>query len=131
MWKQCNGYSADDSRGVSRDEIKAGSEGGPDKTEEPGLWTRRHQDPLRLQHDHSVENQEQRMDPPGNQPGRPQDRSRCGPRIGTCEREHSACNLQEVRLWHRRTRKGCAILEVLQEIAASASVQRGDEKQNP
>ena len=31
----------------------------------------------------------------------------------------------------RRTRKGCAISEVLQEIAASASVQRGDEKQNP
>ena len=99
MWKQCNGYSADDSRGVSRDEIKAGDEGSPDKTEEPGLWTRRHQDPLRLQHDHSVENQEQRMDPSGNQPGRPQDRRRCGPRIGTCEREHSACNLQEVRLW--------------------------------
>ena len=30
----------------------------------------------------------------------------------------------------RRTRKGCAISEVLQEIAASASVQQGDEKQN-
>ena len=29
----------------------------------------------------------------------------------------------------RRTRKGCAISEVLQEIAASASVQQGDEKQ--
>ena len=28
----------------------------------------------------------------------------------------------------RRTRKGCAISEVLQEIAASASVQQGDEK---
>ena len=32
------------------------------------------QDPLRLQHDHSVENQEQRMDPSGNQSGRSQDR---------------------------------------------------------
>ncbi len=31
---------------------------------------------------------------------------------------------------HRRTRKGCAISEVLQEIAASASVQQGDEKEN-
>lgn len=30
----------------------------------------------------------------------------------------------------RRTRKGCAISEVLQEIAASASVQQGDEKEN-
>ena len=31
---------------------------------------------------------------------------------------------------HRlRARKGCAISEVLQEIAASASVQQGDEKQ--
>ena len=30
----------------------------------------------------------------------------------------------------RRTRKGCAISEVLQEIAASASVQKGDEKEN-
>ena len=30
----------------------------------------------------------------------------------------------------RRTRKGCAISEVLQEIAASASVQPGDEKEN-
>lgn len=30
----------------------------------------------------------------------------------------------------RRTRKGCAILELLQEIAASASVQQGDEKEN-
>ena len=29
----------------------------------------------------------------------------------------------------RRTRKGCAISEVLQEITASASVQQGDEKQ--
>ena len=29
----------------------------------------------------------------------------------------------------RRTRKGCAISEVLQEIAASASVQQGDEKE--
>ena len=29
----------------------------------------------------------------------------------------------------RRTRKGCAISEVLQEIAVSASVQLGDEKQ--
>ena len=29
----------------------------------------------------------------------------------------------------RRTRKGCAISEVMQEIAASASVQQGDEKQ--
>ena len=29
----------------------------------------------------------------------------------------------------RRTRKGCAISEVLQEIAASASVQQGGEKQ--
>ena len=29
----------------------------------------------------------------------------------------------------RRTRKGCAISEVLQEIATSASVQQGDEKQ--
>ena len=32
------------------------------------------QDPLRLQHDHGVENQEQRMDPSGNQSGRSQDR---------------------------------------------------------
>ena len=33
---------------------------------------------------------------------------------------------------HRhRTRKGCAISEVLQEIAASASVQQGGEKQKP
>ena len=31
----------------------------------------------------------------------------------------------------RRTSKGCAISEVLQEIAASASVQQGDEKENP
>lgn len=32
---------------------------------------------------------------------------------------------------HRcRARKGCAISEVLQEIAASASVQKGDEKEN-
>ena len=99
MWKQCNGYSADDSRGVSRDEIKAGDEGSPDKTEEPGLWTRRHQDPLRLQHDHSVENQEQRMDPSGNQSGRSQDRGRCRPGIGTGEREHAACNLQEIGQW--------------------------------
>ena len=30
----------------------------------------------------------------------------------------------------RRTRKGCAISEVLQEIAASVSVQQGDEKEN-
>ena len=30
----------------------------------------------------------------------------------------------------RRTRKGCAISEVLQEIAASASVRQGDEKEN-
>ena len=30
----------------------------------------------------------------------------------------------------RRTRKGCAISEVLQEIDASASVQQGDEKEN-
>ena len=30
----------------------------------------------------------------------------------------------------RRTRKGCAISEVLQEIASSASVQQGDEKEN-
>ncbi len=30
----------------------------------------------------------------------------------------------------RRTRKGCAISEVLQEIAASASVQQRDEKEN-
>ena len=30
----------------------------------------------------------------------------------------------------RRTRKGCAISEVLQEIAASTSVQQGDEKEN-
>lgn len=30
----------------------------------------------------------------------------------------------------RRTRKGCAISEVLQEVAASASVQQGDEKEN-
>ena len=30
----------------------------------------------------------------------------------------------------RRTRKGCAISEVLQEITASASVQQGDEKEN-
>lgn len=30
----------------------------------------------------------------------------------------------------RRTRKGCTISEVLQEIAASASVQQGDEKEN-
>ena len=30
----------------------------------------------------------------------------------------------------RRTRTGCAISEVLQEIAASASVQQGDEKEN-
>ena len=30
----------------------------------------------------------------------------------------------------RRTRKGCAISEVLQEIAASASVQQEDEKEN-
>ena len=30
----------------------------------------------------------------------------------------------------RRTRKGCAISEVLQEIATSASVQQGDEKEN-
>ena len=30
----------------------------------------------------------------------------------------------------RRTRKGCAISEALQEIAASASVQQGDEKEN-
>lgn len=30
----------------------------------------------------------------------------------------------------RRTRKGCAISEVLQEIAASAFVQQGDEKEN-
>lgn len=30
----------------------------------------------------------------------------------------------------RRTKKGCAISEVLQEIAASASVQQGDEKEN-
>lgn len=30
----------------------------------------------------------------------------------------------------RRTRKGCAISEVLQEIAASASVQQGGEKEN-
>ena len=30
----------------------------------------------------------------------------------------------------RRTRKGCAISEVLQEIAASASVQQGDAKEN-
>ena len=30
----------------------------------------------------------------------------------------------------RRTRKGCAISEVLQEIVASASVQQGDEKEN-
>lgn len=30
----------------------------------------------------------------------------------------------------RRTGKGCAISEVLQEIAASASVQQGDEKEN-
>lgn len=30
----------------------------------------------------------------------------------------------------RRIRKGCAISEVLQEIAASASVQQGDEKEN-
>ena len=30
----------------------------------------------------------------------------------------------------RRTRKGCAISEVLQKIAASASVQQGDEKEN-
>lgn len=30
----------------------------------------------------------------------------------------------------RRTRKGCAISEVLKEIAASASVQQGDEKEN-
>ena len=29
----------------------------------------------------------------------------------------------------RRTRKGCAISEVLQEITVSASVQQGDEKQ--
>ena len=30
----------------------------------------------------------------------------------------------------RRTRKGCAISEVLQEIAASASVRQGEEKEN-
>ena len=30
----------------------------------------------------------------------------------------------------RRTRKGCAISEVLQEIAASASLQQGDAKEN-
>ena len=30
----------------------------------------------------------------------------------------------------RRTRKGCAISEVLQEIAVSTSVQQGDEKKN-
>ena len=30
----------------------------------------------------------------------------------------------------RRTRKGCALSEVLQEITASASVQQRDEKEN-
>ena len=74
MWKQCDGDSADDSGGIPRNEVKAGNEGGDDEAEEPGLWPRRNKDPLRLQHDHSVENQEQRMDPSGNQSGRSQDR---------------------------------------------------------
>ena len=75
MWKQCDGDSADDSGGIP--------------------W---------LQHDHSLEDQEQRMDPSGNQSGRSQDRGRCRPGIGTGEREHAAC--------------------ILQKIAASASVQQ-------
>ena len=36
------------------------------------------------------------MDPSGNQSGRSQDRGRCRPGIGTGEREHAACNLQEI-----------------------------------
>ena len=82
---------------MGRNEVEAGNEGGDDEAEEPGLWPRRNKDPLRLQHDHSVENQEQRMDPSGNQSGRSQDRGRCRPGIGTGEREHAACNLQEVK----------------------------------
>ena len=46
-----------------------------------------------------MENQEQRMDPSGNQSGRSQDSGRCRPGIGTGEREHAACNLQEIGQW--------------------------------
>ena len=35
-----------------------------------------------------------------------------------------------IPIHRRRTRKGCAISEVLQEITVSASVQQGDEKEN-
>ena len=79
----------------SRQEMK----GVMTKQKNHSLWTRRNKDPLRLQHDHGVENQEQRMDPSGNQSGRSQDRGRCRPGIGTGEREHAACNLQEIGQW--------------------------------